>query len=302
MPKEIEVKSVLNKTKRRDRWFLDDYTLNLYSSCSFNCLYCYKRGSKYGTNLEESLSIKTNAIEILDKQLFNRAKKQQYGFIVLSSATDPYLHFDKKYEMTRQALEVIAKHKFPVHIITKSDLIERDFDLLHKIDKNAILPNDLSKTLGRGVIVSFSFSTLDDEVAKIFEKGATLPSLRLKAVEKTVAENFHSGISLMPLLPFISDTTEHLERLFNTFTALNVNYILPATLTLFGSGKADSKTLVMNAIKKHFPELEAKYQKYFQNGYQMPEYYKKAFAKKMKELTLEYKIRDKIEKTITNII
>lgn len=294
MPKEVEVKSVLNKTKRRDPLFLDDYTLNLYSSCSFNCLYCYIRGSKYGTNLEESLSVKTNSIEILDRQLFNRAKKQQYGIIVLSSATDPYLQIEKKYKMTRQALEVIAKHNFPVHIITKSDLIERDFDLLHLIDQTAILPNDLNKTLGRGVTVSFSFSTLDDAIANIFEKGATKPSLRLKAVEKTISENFHTGISLMPLLPFISDTTEHLERLFKTFTALNVNYILPSTLTLFGSGKADSKTLVMNAIKKHFPELEPKYQKYFQNDYQMPEYYKKAFAKKMKELSLEYKIRDKI--------
>jgi len=300
MPREVEVKSVLNKTKRRDPWFLDDYTLNLYSSCSFNCLYCYIRGSKYGTNLEESLSVKTNAIEILDRQLFNRAKKQQFGFIVLSSATDPYLHIEKKYEMTRQALEVIAKHKFPVHIITKSDLIERDFDLLHQIDQNAILPNDLNETLGRGVIVSFSFSSLDDSVANIFEKGATKPSLRIKAVEKTISENFHTGVSLMPLLPFISDTSEHLERLFKTFTALNVNYILPATLTLFGSGKADSKTLVMNAIKNHFPQLEPKYQRYFQNGDQMPEYYKKAFAKKMKELSLEYKIRDKIEKTTAN--
>lgn len=301
MPREVEVRSVLNKTKRRDPWFLDDYTLNLYSSCSFNCLYCYIRGSKYGTNLEESLSVKTNAIEILDRQLFNRAKKQQYGFIVLSSATDPYLQFEKKYELTRRALEVIAKHRFPVHIITKSDLIERDFDLLREIDENAILPNDLKKTLNRGVIISFSFSTLDDAVAKIFEKGATPPSLRLKAVEKTVTEKFHTGISLMPLLPFISDTTEHLERLFKTFADLNVKYILPASLTLFGSGKADSKTLVMNAIKTHFPELETKYQKYFQNGYQMPEYYKKAFAKKMKELSLKYKIEDRIEKTTSNI-
>ena len=72
--------------------------------------------------------------------------------------------------MTRQALEVIAKHNFPVHIITKSDLIERDFDLLHRIDQTAILPNDLNKTLGRGVTVSFSFSTLDDAIANIFEK------------------------------------------------------------------------------------------------------------------------------------
>lgn len=302
MPKEIEVKSVLNKSKQRDPWFLDDYTLNLYSSCSFNCLYCYVRGSKYGTNLEESLSIKTNAIEILDKQLYNRAKKQQYGIIVLSSATDPYLYVDRRYEMTRQALKLIAKYKFPVHIITKSDVIERDFDILHQIDQNAILPSDLKKTLGRGVIVSFSFSTLDDGVAKIFEKGAPPPSLRLKTVEKTVSEKFHTGVNLMPLLPFISDTTENLERLFKTFTALNVKYILPASLTLFGSGKADSKTLVMNAIKTHFPELEIKYQKYFKYGYQMPEYYKKAFAKKMKELSFKYNIPDKIEKTTANSV
>ena len=295
MPREIEVKSVLNKTKKRDSWFLDDYTLNLYSSCSFNCLYCYIRGSKYGTNLEDSLSIKTNAIEILDRQLFNRAKKNQYGIIVLSSATDPYLQIEKKYALTREALKIIAKYKFPVHIITKSDLIERDFDLLRQIDKTAILPNDLKERLNnRGTIVSFSFSTLDDKVAKIFEKGATKPTERLEALNKTVAENFHTGVSLMPLLPFISDTTEHLDLLFSTFQESKVNYILPATITLFGNGSADSKTLMINAIKKHYPELENKYLNYFKNGSQMPTYYKKAFANKIKELSIEYGIKNKI--------
>lgn len=295
MPREIEVKSVLNKTKKRDSWFLDDYTLNLYSSCSFNCLYCYIRGSKYGTNLEDSLSIKTNAIEILDRQLFNRAKKNQYGIIVLSSATDPYLQIEKKYALTRESLKVIAKYKFPVHIITKSDLIERDFDLLHLIDKTAILPNDLKDRLNnRGTIVSFSFSTLDNEVAKIFEKGATKPSNRLEALKKTVNEKFHTGVSLMPLIPFISDTTEHLDLLFSKFQESKVNYILPASITLFGNGSADSKTLMINAIKKHYPELENKYLNYFKNGSQMPTYYKKAFANKMKELSIEYGIKNRI--------
>jgi len=296
MPKEIEVKSVLNKTKKRDSWFLDDYALNLYSSCSFNCLYCYIRGSKYGTNLEESLSAKANAIEILDRQLFNRAKKEQYGIIVLSSATDPYLQIEKKYQLTRRALEVIAKHKFPVHIITKSDLIERDFDLLHQINKTAILPDDLTQQLDGGTIVSFSFSTLDDTVAKIFEKGATTPSDRLVALNKTRQEGFLSGVSLMPLLPFISDTTEHLNLFFETFKKSKVDYVLPATLTLFGNGKADSKTLVMNAIKKHYPQLENRYLNYFKNGSQMPKYYRNAFYRKMEELCMEYGLKSSIEK------
>lgn len=294
MPKEIEVKTVLNKTKNRDPWFLDDYTLNLYSSCSFNCLYCYIRGSKYGTNLEKSLAVKINAIEILDRQLFNRAKKNQHGIIVLSSATDPYLQIEKKYELTREALRIINKYRFPVHIITKSNVIERDYDLLHQIDKNAILPNDLKTSLGRGVIISFSFSTLDDAIAGIFEKGATKPSKRLETLNKTINEGFHAGVSLMPLLPFISDTTEHLDILFSTFKASNIKYILPATITLFGNGPSDSKTLVFEAIKKHFPELENRYIGYFKNGSQMPAYYKNAFANKMKELCEEYKISNQI--------
>ena len=294
MPKEIEVKSILNKTKRRDPWFLDDYTLNMYSSCSFNCLYCYIRGSKYGSNLETSLSVKTNAIEVLDKQLYNRAKKEQYGIIVLSSATDPYLQIEKKYELTRQALELIAKYRFPVHIITKSDMIARDYDLLHQIDKNAILPHDLKNSLGRGTIISYSFSTLDDTVGRIFEPGATAPSLRLQSLKNTLQEGFLSGVSLMPLLPFISDTTAHLELLYTTFKECNPHYVLPATITLFGSGKADSKTLMLQAIQKHYPELLSKYQTYFQNSAGMPAYYKTAFAKKMKELSQEYGIKQSI--------
>lgn len=294
MPREIEVKSILNKTKRRDPWFLDDYTVNLYSSCSFNCLYCYIRGSKYGSNLETSLSVKTNAIALLDRQLYNRAKKGQYGIIVLSSATDPYLQIEKKYELTRQALQVIAKHRFPVHIITKSDLISRDYDILHQIDKTAILPDDLKKTLGRGLIISYSFSTLEDTIGAIFEPGATAPSLRLKSLESTLHEGFLSGVSMMPLLPFISDTTAHLDLLFSTFKRVKAHYVMPATITLFGSGKADSKTLILKTIQKHFPELAPRYHSYFQHSSELPAYYKGAFAKKMKALSQEHTIRQHI--------
>lgn len=294
MAKEIEVKSVLNRKKQRDSWFLDDYTVNLYSSCSFNCLYCYIRGSKYGHNLATSLSVKINAIEILDRQLANRAKKGQYGIILLSSATDPYLQLEQKYKLTRQALQIIAKHRFPVHIITKSDMISRDYDLLKQIDETAFLPEDLQEKPGRGTIISYSFSTLDDAVGKIFEPGATSPSLRLASLQETIQQGFLAGVSMMPLLPFISDTTASLHQLFSTFKEAGVHYIMPATLTLFGNGQADSKTLLLGAIRKHFPELEARYLKYFENGSEMPTYYREAFYRKMKALGAEYGVRDRI--------
>ncbi len=259
-----------------------------------NCLYCYIRGSKYGANLEKSLSIKQNAIEILDRQLSNRAKKNQYGIIVLSSATDPYLNIEKDLHLTRQALELILKYRFPVHILTKSDLIERDFDILHQIDKNAIIPDDLKLKLDRGVIISFSFSTLNDQVAKIFEKGAPLPSVRVLMLKKTIEEGFLCGVSLMPLLPWISDTKESLEELFSTFKKIGTHYLMPATLTLFGNERADSKILVLNAIEKHYPHLTSKYKKYFEHGTEMPLYYQRAFTKKIDELLNRFEMRNRI--------
>src|SRR5882672_9052733 len=135
MAREIQVKSILNKTKRRDPWFLDDYTINPYSGCSFNCLYCYIRGSKYGLHMEEKLGVKANALELLEKALTLRARNGQHGIIVLSSATDPYLQLEKNYRLTRQILELILKHRFPLHVITKSDLVMRDFDLLLEIER-----------------------------------------------------------------------------------------------------------------------------------------------------------------------
>jgi len=294
MVNEILVKSVLNKTKRRDPWFLDDYTINPYSACSFNCLYCYIRGSKYGEHMEEKVSVKINALEILEKQLKNRANRQQQGIIVLSSATDPYLQLEKKYLMTRRILELIHHYKFPVHIITKSDLVTRDFDLLEKINQDAILPADLQPFLNHKAFVTFSFSTIDDDIGRIFEPGAPLPSKRLAVVKETLNAGFHCGVSLMPLLPYLSDTEEHLHSMFQVFQQLGIRYIFPASITLFGEGSADSKTLVLKAVEKNFPELAEKYKKLFSFGFQTPPWHRNAFQKKIQKMFEVYPIKNYI--------
>jgi len=294
MAREIESKTILNRTKRRDPWFLDDYTLNPYSACAFNCLFCYIRGSKYGEHMQDALSVKVNAVPLLRKQLAVRAAKGQYGIIVLASATDPYLKIEAQYGLTRQLLEVILEFRFPVHVITRSALVTRDLDLLQKINAQAVLPADLQGKLRGGAIVSFSFTTLHNDVARIFEPGATPPSERLVALQAVQAAGLTTGVSLMPLLPFISDTTEELELFYKTFKALGVDYVMPATLTLFGAGKADSKTLVLRAVEKHYPGLLERYQKYFMAADGMPSYYRQAFGVKMKELHTRYGLNDRI--------
>lgn len=190
MVNEIQVKSILNKHKKRDDWFLDDYSVNPYSGCSFNCIYCYIRGSKYGENMAKTLSAKVNAPELLERQLSRRAKKGEYGIIALSSSTEPYMPIEERLKLTRKLLEIILKYKFPVEVATKSKLVLRDLDLLKEIDKNAIVPVDLKLKLKHGVIISFSISTLDEKLAKIVEPGAPKPIERLETMQKCKEEGF----------------------------------------------------------------------------------------------------------------
>src|SRR5215510_9869176 len=144
-----QVKSVLNKHKKRDSWFLDDYSVNPYEGCSCNCLYCYIRGSKYGENMDEGLAVKSNALEVLEKQLATRARKNEYGFVAVGSGTDAYIHHEEKFRLTEGMLQLLLKYRFPVFISTKCTLITRDIELLREIDKQAILPPDLSESLKR---------------------------------------------------------------------------------------------------------------------------------------------------------
>jgi len=290
----IQVKSILNKTKRRDPWFLDDYTINPYSGCSFNCTFCYIRGSKYGGHIEMKTSVKENAVDLLDKQLGNRAKKGQYGFIVLASATEPYLQAEEKIGLTRKLLEVIAHHKFPVHVITRSNLVTRDFDILKTIDKSSTLPPDLARETDRKVFITFSFSTLDDNVASIFEPGATDPASRLEALRKSIEAGFHSGVSLMPLLPAISDSQESLDNFYETFSAAGAHYVLPASLTLFGDGASAGKTLTFRAVEKYDQEKISTYKEVFRYGFQPDSKYISQLNNRIRLARAKHTLNDRI--------
>jgi hypothetical protein len=98
----------------------------------------------------------------------------------------------------------------------------------------------------------------------------------------------------MPLLPFISDTGAHLDQMFSTFRSVDANYIFPATLALYGSDPSDNRTLVMRAVEKHYPQIVEKYQRLFGPDGKLPNYYRQAFAEKVKGLCVQYGLRDRL--------
>jgi DNA repair photolyase len=291
---EKQVKSVLNKQKQRDSWFLTEYSVNAYEGCSCNCLYCYVRGSKYGENMDNGLAIKSNALEVLEKQLQTKAKKGQYGIVVVGSATDAYLHHEEKWRLTEGMLKLLLKYRFPVFITTKSTLVLRDIELLKQIDKAAILPEDLKTTLGRGVILSTSLSTMDEQVTHLLEPGAATPIQRLKILQQLKQQGFLCGVSAIPILPFISDTEEELEKIISSARAHDADYILVGGLTLFGKGPADSKTLYYEFLKRYDSSLIPKYEKMYGINFFPSKEYREGLKQKAEKISVKYNIRTAI--------
>lgn len=289
-----QVKSVLNKHKKRDSWFLDDYSVNPYEGCSCNCLYCYTRGSKYGENMDEKLAVKANALEVLDRQLAARAKKSQYGFVAVGSATDAYIHHEEQQEMTKGMLLLLLKHRFPVFISTKCTLITRDIELLKEIDTAAILPEDLKETLARGLILSVSISSLDEKVSDMLEPGASPPLQRLELVKRLKKEGFLTGVNAIPLLPYISDTEEELEKIIAAAKEYGADYILTGGLTLFGTGIADSKTLFYKFLERYDSSLLPKYQQLYGSNFYTSFSYQNQLKEKAERLCKKYTIRNRI--------
>jgi len=196
--------------------------------------------------------VKVNSPNILE---LSRAKRlERYGFISMSSATEAWQPAEERYEVTRRCLEVIKRHRFPVHCLRKSPLILRVLDLLEEIDKRAILPDDL-KIVGRGALITFSFSTLDPEISRIFESGAPCPLERLKAMKEVRDAGFRAGVAYIPVLPFISDGEEELERMIGVAKEFGADYIFVGALTLYGSGKE----IYYRVLAKYFPEHLPKY-------------------------------------------
>ncbi|MCA9968923.1 MAG: radical SAM protein, partial [Anaerolineales bacterium] len=251
MIKSIEAKVMLAHVKQPDTWFGLKYNMNLYRGCQHQCIYCDSRSECYQIENFSDILVKENAIALLENEL---ARKRVKGTIGTGSMNDPYMPLEARIGLTRRALEVIARFRFPVHVITKSDLVLRDLDLLRQI--NAVY-----------AAVSFTLTTTDDRLAKKLEPGAPAPSARLRAM-KILAENgIHTGVTMMPILPFIEDNVENVTQIVTQAHAHGAAYILPG----FGMTLRDRQRAYYYArLDRHFPGLRQQYERRFGNAYFAP--------------------------------
>lgn len=233
--KEIECKSLLGKSNIPGL----DYYINPYVGCLHACVYCYARFMKRFTNHREKwgrfLDIKVNAPEVLEKEL---SRKTREGVVLLGSVTDPYQPAEENYKITRRILKPLLHHpSLTVSILTKSDLILRDADLIGGL-----------KECETGI----SITATDDAVGRNLEPRASLPSKRIKALKVLHEKGITTYAFIGPILPGLTRLDELMDTVRN-----HVDFVVTEVLNT----RCGSWSDVRKTIQRHYPDLWTDWEK-----------------------------------------
>jgi DNA repair photolyase len=205
--KEVLAKSILSKSGIPGA----DYCVNAYVGCSHACIYCYATFMKKYTGHTEPwgtfVDVKVNAAELLRKQM----QKAKRGHVMLSSVTDAYQPLELKYRLTRQCLEILLEHKFPVGILTKSPLVIRDIDIIKRFDE---------------IEVGITISTDDEKMRKIFEPGAPPIEARISTLRKLKEQGIKTYVFIGPMLPMNPEVlSEKIGKNADSILISRMNYV-----------------------------------------------------------------------------
>ncbi len=209
MQKQIKIREINCKTALSASLLPGyDYALNPYRGCEHACVYCYapyvlRCKEKWGTFVEP----KVNIARVLSRELKGKLK----GVVGISTVTDPYQPLERKYELTRNCLELLLKYDFPISIQTKSALVLRDLDLIKQFSRKDI---------------GLTITTIEDEAREKYEPNASSVKERLFALKEIAESGVSSWAFIGPIMPYISDRERCLEALLEAIAAAGVSYIM----------------------------------------------------------------------------
>ncbi len=240
--REEQARTILTENDSPDIPFR--YSVNPYRGCTHACAYCYARptheylGLGAGTDFDTQIQVKVNAPELLRKRFASKSWKKEV--VVFSGITDCYQPAENRFRLTRQCLEVCLEAANPVSIITKSNLILRDLDVLRAL-------------LGKaGVTVTFSIPFLDATIARAMEPFAPPPEVRFKALQTLAECGIPTGISLGPVIPGLNDA--HIPELLRRAKAGGARFAFYVMLRLPGAVRG----IFLERLKRELPEVAGK--------------------------------------------
>src|SRR6266852_3191199 len=279
----LPVKSILNRCDSKRVPF--EWTINPYRGCEFACKYCYARYThEYmeldGSEFEKKIYVKKDAAALLAHDIsrkYSYASERSGGekpdHIAIGTATDPYQPAEREYGVTRACLEELAKREgMSISIITKSNQIVRDIDVLKQIAARSSLQIDITVT------------TLRSRLARLLEPRAPRPDSRLDALRQLREAGLSAGVSASPLIPGITDREGDLEGVAAAAKEAGAQWFFSGVLFLMPSSAKE----FLPFVREKFPRLAKQYEQWYaKNGY-APEEYRRKISDRVARLRQEY--------------
>lgn len=229
--------------------------MNLYRGCTHGCIYCDSRSTVYGMDHDfEDVAVKDNGLQLLEKVLMGKRSKCMIG---TGSMSDPYMPLEAELEITRGALKLIERYGFGATLITKSDLVLRDIDLLASI-------NSKSKA-----VVQMTMTTADEELCRKLEPGVCTTARRYEVLKELQKAGIPTVVWLTPVLPYINDTEANLRGILDYCADAGVKGII-----CFGMGltlREGNREYFYSQLDRLFPGsgLKERYIKEFGLAYNL---------------------------------
>lgn len=228
--------------------------MNLYRGCQHGCIYCDARSKCYGMDHSfEDIAVKENGLELLETALRSKRRPCMIG---TGAMTDPYMPLETKLGMTRKSLELIEKYGFGVTVLTKSDRVLRDLDILKRI-------NEKTKA-----VVQMTLTTADEDLCRILEPGVCTTARRVAALKELQKAGIPTVVWLSPLVPFLNDTPENVRSIVGFCADAGVTGIIS-----FGMGltlREGNREYFYAQLDKFFPGLKERYIRTYGSAYELP--------------------------------
>ncbi|MFN8457409.1 MAG: hypothetical protein U0401_22580 [Anaerolineae bacterium] len=283
---EYQARKIINIHRHVDPWFWNKYSAHPYIGCRSGCDFCYLRGGYYlgksdpGT-FDTLIQVKMNAAELLRRDM----ARLEPAVIACGDWQQPA---EARYQLSRRMLEVVAEFGWPLFVVERSPLLTRDLDVLVEINRQAWV----------GAV--FSLSNVDSSLKQTFEPRSPGIKRRLQAMERLAQAGILTGVSLMPIIPFVGDDEAHLTDAVRATHSHGGAFVLAGGLSM--AGVQAERTIA--AARQLDPALEPRWRQLYgwsESGppsYSPPPAYTARLGLQVRELCARYGLKDRMPRYI----
>jgi len=266
---EVRCRSALNRVPDASRVPFR-WTINPYRGCTHGCVYCFARNTHTyldldpGRDFDTQIVVKINIAEVLRRELARPRWSREH--VAMGTNTDPYQRAEGRYRLMPEVIAALAQSGTPFSILTKGTLLSRDLPLLTEAGQQV------------KVGVSISLALLDPELHATLEPGTPTPQARLNLIRRIRAAGLSCGVLIAPILPYLTDSDGHLERLATEISAAGATSISGIALHL----RPGAREWFFGWLRREHPDLVPAYERLYARGAYVPKTYSEDLQRRLR--------------------